>query len=115
MLDSKTELLNPAYAPGESPVDFRAMTPATFARWMKKIGYVECTGEPESLWEVEGRFVRDARTVFATLRLMSDDGEEVGHADLSALSCIRLAEGLIEHGIACSNVNNEPEVVADAL
>ena len=113
-------VLSAGMTPGEAPVDFGTMSPKTFRsifRTMSDYEEVQSFDGAER-WELYGVFtVRDCAEAnrIATRLAIVSDGETIGYVDLSSLACIEMARHLLEYAVASSNVNGEPQAVADEL
>jgi hypothetical protein len=106
--------------PGEAPVDFGTMSPKIFRSIFQTTSdYEEVQSfDGADRWNLYGVFtVRDRcdENKVATRLAIVTDGRTIGYVDLSSLACIQLASHLLEYAVASSNVNGEPQAVADEL
>src|SRR5437868_3307202 len=120
MREAVKVVINPAFLPGTTPVDFQAMPATTFRDLFKQAtDYKEVRsfgGATE--WHVSGVFAvrdkADSNQVATRLALVSDD-KTWAFVDLTPVACLALAQHLIEFAIASSNVNGAPQDGADGV
>ena len=122
MPDDIPVTLRAGMRPGDGPINFQMLRPDAFRKLFTNdtSDYREVNGPSGAVrFAITGVYTAGHKTygnqVFVRLALLDGDDNERAHIDLSAASCVAIAQHLLGFSVAAANVNGTPEAVGTAL